>query len=192
MSHPPRWLPAASRVASRLVAPLPANRYADPARSIPGSGKDPSRSALAPSTRGSEVHRTHRDSVQPLALSLPLPSFLSFGFMCIRVNQTSVLFSVAGCPPSCFCTDARDPSYNCFPSVFSPGQPGKRYLFSKSNTKTNILKEPFLARLSHTLLHFSPRCAESAWSCLWQQRGGQPLVGTLASPRHPPRQQYPL
>src|SRR5437588_3837879 len=119
MSHPPRWLPVASRVASHLVAPLPANRYADPARSIPGSGKDPSRSAHAPSARGSEVHRTHRDSVQPLALSLPLPSLLSFGFMCIRVNQTSVLFSVAGCPPSCFCTDARDPSYNCFPSVFS-------------------------------------------------------------------------
>src|SRR5881227_3184991 len=94
MSHPPRWLPVASRVASRLVAPLPANRYADPARSIPGSGKDPSRSALAPSARGSEVQRTHRDSVQPLALSLPLPSFLSFGFMCIRVNQTSVLFSL--------------------------------------------------------------------------------------------------
>ena len=140
-----------------------------------------------------------------LRCSVPIEILFSLWLSLCRCHHSSPLVSCAFvstrlqfCSPlravhlRASATSARDPSYNCFPSVFSPGQPGKRYLFSKSNTKTNILKEPFLARLSHTLLHFSPRCAESAWSCLWQQRGVQPLVGTLASPRHPPRQQYPL
>ena len=34
-------------------------------------------------------------------------------------------------------------------------QLGKRHPFSKSSTRTDILKEPFFARLYHTILRFS-------------------------------------
>src|SRR5438270_1910364 len=93
--------------------------------------------------------------------TVPIEILFSLWLSLCRCHHSSPLVSSAFvstrlqfCSPLravhlCFCTDARDPSYNCFPSVFSPGQPGKRYLFSKSNTKTNILKEPFLACLSH-------------------------------------------
>src|SRR5437762_2968987 len=53
-------------------------------------------------------------------------------------------------------------------------QLGKRHPFPKSSTRTNIIKEPFFARLYHTIFRFSLRAVRKAPGPACGSIGGQP------------------